>query len=234
MSSQKIPQLPGGFASSRSTKQKEPKKSFRPVVAQSKSVALQLQVKSPTAPPVYRLSPPKVLQKKTLAGLPSSKRELPHSPIGPPVYRPQLVPKVLQTKDAGIRQPLIDGSARRPIAPPVYRPQAKKIVQPKMVALAQPSQVKRRSNQLIQLAKGKDEKSPIKMDKTMAHHLNSLSFEPSGADDDQYSQMAMILKGTKHEGKAAMAVEFYKDRPPQKRVIEKVLDISNKYNVQKA
>lgn len=42
------------------------------------------------------------------------------SPVAPAPYRPQPVPKVLQTKWAIVHQPVKAGS--RPVAPPVYRP----------------------------------------------------------------------------------------------------------------
>lgn len=41
-------------------------------------------------------------------------------PVAPPVYRPQPVPRVLQTKTVSSQQPQ---QARRPVPPPVYRPQ---------------------------------------------------------------------------------------------------------------
>lgn len=52
----------------------------------------------------------------------------------PPVYRPQPVPKVLQTKRSAIQIPPAGQDSRQPIAPPVYRPEAKKIVQLKAVS----------------------------------------------------------------------------------------------------
>jgi hypothetical protein len=44
------------------------------------------------------------------------------TPKAPPVYRPQSVPKVLQTKKQAAHQPA-DQSRRAPVAPPAYRPQ---------------------------------------------------------------------------------------------------------------
>lgn len=56
-------------------------------------------------------------------------------PAAPHVYRPQPVPKVLQTKRApGAQNLQTDRAPRQPVAPPVYRPEVKKIVQPKMSA----------------------------------------------------------------------------------------------------
>jgi hypothetical protein len=56
-------------------------------------------------------------------------------PAAPPVYRPQPVPKVLQTKSA-TGQTESPSQPRSPVAPPVYRPQQKKIAQPKMKSVA--------------------------------------------------------------------------------------------------
>jgi hypothetical protein len=58
--------------------------------------------------------------------------------VGPTVYRPQPLPKVLQTKTTVPRQnphKVSDNVARTPIAPPVYRPETKKIVQPKVAGV---------------------------------------------------------------------------------------------------
>jgi len=50
-------------------------------------------------------------------------------PAAPPVYRPQPVPKVLQTKrPAG--QTAQGPAPRQPVGPPVYKPDVKRIVQP--------------------------------------------------------------------------------------------------------
>src|SRR5262249_35910160 len=45
-------------------------------------------------------------------------------PVAPPVYRPQPVPKVLQTKSSSAPSPRAAQVPRQPVAPPVYRPQA--------------------------------------------------------------------------------------------------------------
>ena len=60
-------------------------------------------------------------------------------PAPPPTYRPQPVPKVLQTKTAaGSQQSHAAQSPRRPVAAPVYRPQAKPVtVQAKMAGTPQ-------------------------------------------------------------------------------------------------
>lgn len=46
-------------------------------------------------------------------------------PVAPPVYRPQQVPKVLQTKSSPARNPQAGQVPRQPVAPTVNRPQAK-------------------------------------------------------------------------------------------------------------
>jgi hypothetical protein len=64
--------------------------------------------------------------------------------VAPKVYRPQPLPKVLQTKSIARPSngfPHKETVARTPIAPPVYRPENKKIVQPKIVgATSRPPQ----------------------------------------------------------------------------------------------
>ena len=55
-------------------------------------------------------------------------------PVAPPVYRPQAVPKVLQTKRSAGPGPHAAQAPRQPIAPPVYSPGPKKIVQPKAIS----------------------------------------------------------------------------------------------------
>jgi hypothetical protein len=52
-------------------------------------------------------------------------------PIAPPVYRPQPLPRVLQTKIRSGQQSPSDRSRRQPLAPPVYRPKKIRVVQPK-------------------------------------------------------------------------------------------------------
>ena len=59
-------------------------------------------------------------------------------PIAPPVYRPQPVPKVLQTKRPPGQTPQPFQAARPPIGPPVYRPEIK-TVQPKIISAQRPS-----------------------------------------------------------------------------------------------
>ena len=59
------------------------------------------------------------------------------APVAPPVYRPQPVPKVLQTKMASAQPAPVGQTPRRPVAPPVFRPEAKKTAQPKMAAARQ-------------------------------------------------------------------------------------------------
>lgn len=55
-------------------------------------------------------------------------------PVAPPVYRPQPIPKVLQTKSALPLSPQKLQLPRQPVAPPVFRPPpAPKILQPKLL-----------------------------------------------------------------------------------------------------
>lgn len=57
-----------------------------------------------------------------------------HQPASPPVYRPQLAPKVLQAKMPAAHQPLKQMN-RGSAAPPVYRPQPMpKVLQPKIAS----------------------------------------------------------------------------------------------------
>lgn len=72
---------------------------------------------------------PKAAQSKRASG----KTPSPASPAAPPAYRPQTIPKVLQTKTApGRRQPPPAQARSLPAPPPVYRPQpAPKVLQPK-------------------------------------------------------------------------------------------------------
>ena len=70
---------------------------------------------------------PRVAQLKTGVAAQSVKR-----PSAPPVYRPQPVPRVLQTKKLPGQNSQLVQAPRQPVAPPVYRPEHKKIVQPKV------------------------------------------------------------------------------------------------------
>jgi hypothetical protein len=55
-------------------------------------------------------------------------------PVAPPVYRPQQLPRALQTKSSSNQSPHVGQAPRQPVAPPVYRPEQKKIVQPKAIS----------------------------------------------------------------------------------------------------
>ena len=88
--------------------------------------------KPPTHAHVALRQTPRVLQPKTVLPQPQVKR-----PAAPPAYRPQPVPKVLQTKTAVVRQPPLNQPQRKPVAPPVYRPEQKRIVQPKIMSRPQ-------------------------------------------------------------------------------------------------
>src|SRR6185503_3260138 len=59
-------------------------------------------------------------------------------PIAPPVYRPQPLPKVLQTKKAVDYNPHAHQALRKPpVAPPVYRPQPTPAVLQRKAAVLQ-------------------------------------------------------------------------------------------------
>lgn len=75
---------------------------------------------------------PMVAQLKTGVSAQSVNR-----PSAPPVYRPQAVPRVLQTKRSAGQSPQSLQPPRQPVAPPVYRPEAKRILQPKAIVLQQ-------------------------------------------------------------------------------------------------
>lgn len=96
---------------------------------------------SAVAQPKRPLTQQGSLQPKTAGGQPQQQRPAANqsrrAPVAPPVYRPQPVPRVLQTKMASNQQTQPGQSPRQPIAPPVYRPEPKKIVQPKMASAAQ-------------------------------------------------------------------------------------------------
>lgn len=62
----------------------------------------------------------------------------PKQPAAPPAYRPQLTPRVAQTKPASPGQhPPSSQPRHSPVAPPVYRPSQTKIAQPKMAGTNQ-------------------------------------------------------------------------------------------------
>lgn len=76
-------------------------------------------------------------------GVSQARAAAPHlkgPPAAPPVYRPQPVPKVLQTKKAAAAPPPPATHARpAPAAPPAYRPQPPaRVLQPKASAVRQP------------------------------------------------------------------------------------------------
>jgi hypothetical protein len=94
-----------------------------------------MQPKKPVSQPAHKSV---TLQPKTSG---SSQTRKP--PAAPPAYRPQPVPKVLQTKSA-TGQPANTGQAPRQsaaprpiVAPPVHGPQQKRLVQPKTAEPAQ-------------------------------------------------------------------------------------------------
>lgn len=92
------------------------------------SLLLAQRLSRPNAPPHTRIVQPKI------AVAPPKPRQ----PVAPPAYRPQPVPKVLQTKMATSSQPF-NQTRRAPVAPPVYKPQpAAKCLQAKTAGSRQP------------------------------------------------------------------------------------------------
>jgi hypothetical protein len=70
-----------------------------------------------------------IAQAKSADPAPNLKR-----PVAPPVYHPQPIPKVLQTKAINqASSARTNSQIKRPMAPPVYRPGAKTLVQPKAI-----------------------------------------------------------------------------------------------------
>src|SRR5215471_4237240 len=64
---------------------------------------------------------------------PSLQNTTARNPVAPPVYRPQPVPKVLQTKRTPGQLPQLPQAQRQPVGQPIYRPEVK-IVQPKTIS----------------------------------------------------------------------------------------------------
>ncbi len=106
----------------------------KPVSAQPKTGVFAQNFKrslAPTAIGAQAMS--KAAQPKMANGVVNRKL-----PVAPPVYRPQPVPKVLQTKSASAHGPHAVRAPRAPVAPPVYRPEQKRIAQPKNLSAADP------------------------------------------------------------------------------------------------
>jgi|GEM_PF-3232427 len=81
------------------------------------------------------------LQTKAAAHRPQKAAQvITRTPVAPPVYRPQPIPKVLQTKRASGQQPLAHTSPRQPVAPPIYRPQPMLKVLQRMTTRSAPVQ----------------------------------------------------------------------------------------------
>ncbi len=106
-----------------------------PKVKASPSTTPQLRRPCPAQPPQTRAVQPKL-----------AATTQPKPPVAPPVYRPQLVPGVLQRKAAGQQPP--PAAQSRPPAPPVYRPQpVPKVLQGKMAPHGQTPGVGPKGNQ---------------------------------------------------------------------------------------
>lgn len=105
---------------------------------------------------------PAVAQLKAPQSLPGTRQ-----PVAPPVYRPQSMPRVLQTKSAIPQNRNIPQPPNRPAAPPAYRPEVKKVVQPKAIvqsrkpATTPPVYHSKQVNPVIQRARmGRETKEP--------------------------------------------------------------------------
>src|SRR5262245_51823886 len=74
-------------------------------------------------------------------------------PVAPPVYRPQTVPKGLQTKRSPNQGTQKGQPPRQPVAPSVYRPEQKRVAQTKLAPpvqqrMASPLQMKKKKGSL--------------------------------------------------------------------------------------
>jgi hypothetical protein len=67
-----------------------------------------------------------VMQPKMVAG-----SQIKQRPVAPSTYRPQPLPKVLQTKSVAVQRAQPGTLPRTPAAPHIYLPETKKVVQPK-------------------------------------------------------------------------------------------------------
>jgi hypothetical protein len=82
------------------------------------------------APPVFRPPATTKTVQPEVASCALNRKPL----VALPVYRPQAVPRVLQTKSSSGQSAHAGQAPRQPVAPPVYRPEAKKIVQPRAIS----------------------------------------------------------------------------------------------------
>src|SRR5438876_917786 len=105
MNQKKIPSPPGSAANQLHGQPKDKPQPNKPGIIQPKNLA-------PRPAQKFALLQPKMIV--------ASQRE--SRPVAPPVYRPQPLPKVLQTKRTAGFQPVME-SRRAPVSPPAYHPQ---------------------------------------------------------------------------------------------------------------
>jgi hypothetical protein len=106
-----------------------PKRQCSVIARSNKGVSTQ-SIKRSMAPPAVRLPPmPGTAQLQAVNVV--SQRE---TPLAPPVYRPEPLPRVLQTKIPLAQRSSGGQVPRLPVAPPVYRPEQRKVAQPKMAS----------------------------------------------------------------------------------------------------
>jgi hypothetical protein len=142
-------------------------------------------------------------------------------PVAPPVYRPQPVPKVLQTKRSPahnlpaskalaarpvshpetkeVVQPKVVSQQRQsPTAPPAYRPVQPRIAQPRMATLTQPGHQKFRA--LTGLRSGSvvqgmmERKREDSSDDEEAPNLNVRGDYPTIKGDDPWNDVEAMIK----------------------------------------
>jgi hypothetical protein len=90
----------------------------------------------------------------------------PKQPVPPPVYRPQPIPKVLQTKTATTQPQQKTELQRKPLAPPVYHPQSvPRVLQTKMSGV-QPPQAGQARNKPIASTAGQPVKQRMMQPKS--------------------------------------------------------------------
>ena len=136
----------------------------------------------PVAPPAYLSQlKPKPIQPQMANGALNRK-----PPVVPPVYRPQPVTKVLQTKRSSVPNQRAAQTPRPPVAPPVYRPQAKEMVQPKAITLLRRAPVAPPVYRPEQkrIAQPKIASAPARMAPKTSHRVNSLTIQRQIMLDD--------------------------------------------------
>ena len=111
--------------------------------------------------------------------------------MGPPVYRPQPLPRVLQTKKVHRQNSKDEKLTRRPAVPRVFRPEITGIAQLKIGFVVRVAQSKHRLASAIQLAKDtKKGANPIKAAAAAARAKNE---KPPDIEKKYNAQKACVL-----------------------------------------